>query len=91
MARECSSIRPRFLSRGLSPEWTLAFYGVQKKLEFDFIVAPGARPEPIRFEVGGTIRIVTDPSGNLILASTAGDVMLHKPVAYQQKDDRDSL
>jgi hypothetical protein len=68
------------------PGVTLAFYGVQKKLEFDFIVAPGARPEPIRFEVGGTIRIVTDPSGNLILASTAGDVMLHKPVAYQQKD-----
>ncbi len=68
------------------PGVTLAFYGVQKQVEFDFIVAPGARPDPIRFEVGGTLRIVTDPSGNLILASSAGDVMLHKPVAYQQKD-----
>jgi hypothetical protein len=63
----------------------MAFYGVQKQLEFDFIVAPGAIPAAIRLGVTGAKRIATDHSGNLILASSAGDVLLHKPVAYQQK------
>ena len=68
------------------PGVNLAFYGVQRQLEFDFIVAPGASPAPIRFGISGANRIATDNSGNLILASPAGNVLLHKPVAYQQKD-----
>jgi hypothetical protein len=68
------------------PGVAMAFHGVQKQLEFDFIVAPGAIPGAIRLGVTGANRIATDLSGNLILASSAGDVLLHKPVAYQQKD-----
>ncbi len=72
--------------RDVYPGVNLAFYGKQKQLEFDFIVAPGANITPIRLGVSGAKRVVTDDSGNLILASSAGDVLLHKPVAYQQKD-----
>ncbi|MGC1647342.1 MAG: SBBP repeat-containing protein [Candidatus Sulfotelmatobacter sp.] len=72
--------------RDVYPGVNLAFYGKQKQLEFDFIVAPGASITPIRLGVSGAKRVVTDDSGNLILASSAGDVLLHKPVAYQQKD-----
>jgi hypothetical protein len=72
--------------RDVYPGVDMAFYGVQKKLEFDFIVAPGASVAPIRLGVSGAKRIATDDSGNLVLASSAGDVLLHKPVAYQQKD-----
>ena len=72
--------------RDAYPGVDMAFYGVQKQLEFDFIVAPGASPAAIRLGVSGANRIVTDNSGNLILASSAGDVLLHKPVAYQEKD-----
>ena len=68
------------------PGVSMAFYGVQRQLEFDFIVAPGASPAPIRLDVSGTSRITLDDAGNLRLASTAGDVLLHKPVAYQEKD-----
>lgn len=68
------------------PGVSLAYYGEQKHLEFDFIVAPGASPAPIRLGISGANRISTDNSGNLILASSAGNVLLHKPVAYQQKD-----
>ncbi len=68
------------------PGVNLAFYGVQRQLEFDFIVAPGANPATIRFGVSGANRIATDNSGDLVLASSAGNVLLHKPVAYQQKD-----
>jgi Beta-propeller repeat len=72
--------------RDVYPGVNMAFYGVQKQLEFDFIVAPGASPAPIRLGVSGANKIATDHSGNLVLASSAGDVLLHKPVAYQQKD-----
>jgi beta-propeller repeat-containing protein len=68
------------------PGLDLAYYGVQKQLEFDFIVAPGASPAPIRFGISGVNRVTTDNSGNLILASSAGNVLLHKPIAYQQQD-----
>jgi hypothetical protein len=76
----------RISYRDAYPGVTMAFYGVQKQLEFDLIVAPGAIPAAIRLGVTGANRIATDHSGNLILASSVGDVLLHKPVAYQQKD-----
>ena len=72
--------------RDVYPGVNLAFYGKQKQLEFDFIVAPGASVAPIRLGVSGAKRVITDDSGNLVLASSAGDVLLHKPIAYQQKD-----
>ena len=71
----------RISYRDAYPGVDMAFYGVQKQLEFDFIVAPGASPAAIRLGVSGANRIATDHSGNLILASSAGDVLLHKPVA----------
>jgi hypothetical protein len=76
----------RISYREAYPGVSLAYYGAQKQLEFDFIVAPGASPAPIRLGISGANRISTDNSGNLILASSAGNVLLHKPVAYQQKD-----
>ncbi len=76
----------RISYRDIYPGINMAFYGVQKQLEFDFIVAPGAIPADIRLAVAGAHRIATDNSGNLILASSAGNVLLHKPVAYQQKN-----
>lgn len=65
------------------PGVNLAFYGAQRQVEFDFIVAPGADVAPIRLEASGARRVATDESGNLVLSSTAGKVTLHKPVAYQ--------
>ncbi len=76
----------RVAYREVYPGVDMAFYGIQKQLEFDFVVAPGASVEPIRLGISGAKRISTDQSGNLILASSAGNVLLHKPVAYQEKD-----
>ena len=76
----------RISYRDAYPGVNMAFHGEQKQLEFDFIVAPGAMPAAIRLGVTGAQRVATDEAGNLILASAAGDVLLHKPVAYQQKD-----
>jgi Beta-propeller repeat/Fibronectin type III domain len=68
------------------PGVDMAFHGERRHLEFDFIVAPGATPQPIAFHFTGAQRIKTDDSGNLVIASTAGDVLLHKPIAYQQQN-----
>ena len=69
------------------PGVNLAFHGQQKQLEFDFIVAPGADPKSIRFDVSGAKKISTDSTGNLVLSSAAGDVVLHKPVTYQKAEN----
>jgi Beta-propeller repeat len=68
------------------PGVNLAYHGVQRQAEFDFVVAPGANPEPIGFHFTGAQRIKTDDSGNLVISSAAGDVLLHKPVAYQEQN-----
>ncbi len=73
--------------RDVYPGVNMAFHGEQRQLEFDFIVAAGAHTEPIRLSITGATQITTDASGNLVLSSAAGDVLLHKPVAYQEKDN----
>lgn len=73
--------------REVYPGIDMAFHGHQRQLEFDFIVAPGANAAPIRFDVSGAQKISTDADGDLVLASKAGNVLLHKPVAYQEKNN----
>jgi hypothetical protein len=65
------------------PGVDLTFYGHQRQLEFDFIVKAGAEPSAIALNVEGTRKIHVDNSGDLVLSSEAGDLRLHKPVAYQ--------
>src|SRR5579862_3092250 len=77
----------RVAYRDVYPGVDMAFHGQQRQLEFDFIVAPGANPAPIGFNVSGARKISTDADGNLVLASKAGNVLLHKPVAYQEKNN----
>jgi hypothetical protein len=67
----------------LYPGVSLAFHGEQRQVEFDFIVSAGADPAAIRFGISNASNAVTDDAGNLVLSSMAGEVTLHKPVAYQ--------
>jgi hypothetical protein len=68
------------------PGVNLAYHGRDNRLEFDFIVAPGANPNHIALSFPGTHRLAADKSGNLVLLSSAGDLTLQKPVAYQERD-----
>jgi hypothetical protein len=72
--------------KGVYPGVDLAYYGQQSKLEFDFIVAPHSDPGPIGLAFSGAKCVGTDDAGNLVIATGAGDVVLHKPVAYQLQD-----
>jgi len=74
--------------RDVYPGVNMVFHGAQRQLEFDFVVSPGADPKTIGLGFKGAQKLATDASGNLVLASSAGDVVLHKPVAYQKKDGK---
>src|SRR6202453_1583801 len=71
--------------KNIYPGIDLAYYGEQSKLKFDFIVAPQSDPAAIDLAFTGAERLATDASGNLVISSAAGDVLLHKPVAYQRQ------
>jgi hypothetical protein len=67
------------------PGVNMAFHGAERDLEFDFVLAPGANPAPIRIQFAGDQGIKTNHSGDLVISSAAGDVLLHRPVAYQEQ------
>jgi hypothetical protein len=69
--------------KGIYPGVDLTYYGNQQQLESDFVVAPGANPQSIQFEVKGARETRIDAQGNLVLASSVGNVRLLRPVVYQ--------
>jgi hypothetical protein len=74
--------------KGIYPGIDLVYYGNQRQLEYDFIVAPGADPRRIAFDVEGAKRIRKDAQGDLVLKMETGDGELrwHRPVVYQEKN-----
>jgi Beta-propeller repeat len=70
----------------LYPGVDLAFHGPEKRLEFDYLVSPGADTSRIALGFQGLESLHTDNAGNLVLATSAGSVQLNKPVAYQAKN-----
>ncbi len=67
----------------------LVYYGTQRQLEYDFIVAPGADPRRIAFDVRGAKRVSWDEHGDLVLKMEVGEgeIRLPKPVVYQKKEN----
>lgn len=65
----------------------LAYYGNQGRLEYDFLVAPGADPDQIRLALAGASDIHVADSGDLLLATDLGDVLVQKPLVYQLGPD----
>jgi hypothetical protein len=61
----------------------LAYYGNQGRLEYDFIVAPGADPDQIKLAFEGASDVKIADSGDLLLATALGEVRLQQPVIYQ--------
>ena len=64
--------------------WTWFYYGKQRQLEYDFLVAPGADPKDIRLNFEGAEKISLDEEGNLVLHMYEGAVVQHTPEIYQE-------
>jgi uncharacterized protein (TIGR03437 family) len=61
------------------PGIDLVYYGSEGRLEYDFIVQPGANPASIRMRFSGAGRLKLAANGDL----EVGGLLQHKPVAYQ--------
>ena len=69
--------------RDVYPGVDLVFYGNQRQLEYDFIVAPGVDPTAITLGFQGVERVEPTAEGDLVLHFESGDVRLSKPLIYQ--------
>ncbi len=70
--------------RDIYPGVNLVYHGAQGALEYDLVLAPGARPNAIALVVDGAQRPRTDGQGNLVLAGSGGGALVWaRPVAYQ--------
>ncbi len=61
----------------------LVFYGSQRRLEYDFVVAPGADPRQISLGLPDATKISLDADGNVILRYGGKELQLTKPHVYQ--------
>jgi hypothetical protein len=67
------------------PGVDLVFYGRQGgRLEYDFVVSPGADPRRIRLRFDGAERKSLDEEGKLVLRVGEGRLEQHAPFAYQE-------
>jgi hypothetical protein len=66
------------------PGVDLVFYGNQRRLEYDFIVAPGADPKAIQLKIDGAHKMRINSHGDLVLSVADGEVELQKPLIYQK-------
>lgn len=65
------------------PGIDLLYYGNQQKLEYDFVVAPGAETKAIGLEFAGAERMRITASGDLALGRQEEALRWQKPVVYQ--------
>ncbi|HEV2492825.1 MAG TPA: SBBP repeat-containing protein [Terriglobia bacterium] len=67
------------------PGVNLEYYGTHRRLEYDFVVSPGADPRTIAFEIktGSSRPLRIDSSGALVIETGEGVVRMPKPVVYQ--------
>jgi hypothetical protein len=69
---------------GIYPGVDLVFYGNQRRLEYDFVVAPGADPKAIQLRIDGARKMGINSRGDVVLSVAEGEVELQKPLIYQQ-------
>ena len=69
--------------QNIYPGVDLVYYGSQRRMEYDFVVAPGCDPRGIALEFRGADKISVDSQGDLVLQMGAGDLRLRKPAIYQ--------
>jgi hypothetical protein len=82
-----SHVRYTNVYRGID----LVYYGTeQNRVEFDFVVSPGASPERIELRFDGSEQLRLDAAGNLIISprrdGTRADVTFESPRIYQEID-----
>ena len=71
------------LYRELYKNIDLKVYGMEKQIEYDFIVKPGGEVSDISFEYKDVKKTKIDEEGNLLIETDFGELQHAKPVCYQ--------
>jgi hypothetical protein len=66
------------------PGIDLSYYGRQGRLEYDFVVRPGADPNAIALRFAGARHLNLTSGGDLLLRVGGGELRLQKPHVYQE-------
>lgn len=69
---------------GVYPGVDLVYHGDRGRLEYDFVLAPGADPARIRLRFSGARRTALDKEGGLVLATPGGAIRQQRPRVYQE-------
>ncbi|MCP4214113.1 MAG: hypothetical protein GY765_05625 [bacterium] len=71
------------LYKSLYKNIDLKVYGLEKQVEYDWIVKPKGDPGAIRFQYRNVKGSRIDKEGNLLVETDFGEMMHKKPVSYQ--------
>jgi hypothetical protein len=69
--------------QNIYPGVDLKYYGNRQKMEYDFVVSPGADPSQIQIHYDGIKAMSVDADGQLVLETDWGTVTEMTPVVYQ--------
>jgi hypothetical protein len=72
------------LYKSLYKNIDLKVYGIEKEIEYDWIVKPDGNPKDIRFEYKNVKGTRLDEAGNLLIETDFGQLMHKRPVSYQR-------
>jgi hypothetical protein len=61
----------------------LKVYGIEKQVEYDWIVKPGANPADIKVAYKNAKKTYIDKEGNVVIETKFGKMFHKKPVSYQ--------
>ena len=73
----------RVRAAGIYEGIDVEYYGRDRQLEYDFLVAPGADPNQIVVAFDGVDATTVDAAGDLLLEVGGRTVRQHRPVAFQ--------
>jgi PKD repeat protein len=73
------------------PGISLVYYGNQRELEYDFVVAPGADTRQIKLGYQGARKLEVNADGDLVLSFSHGKMLSKKPLVYQERNGNRQL
>jgi hypothetical protein len=74
--------------RNLFPGVDAIFYGKDGEIEYDLVIAPGAKTAKLSFALEGARYMRLARNGDLVLRLNNGEVRQRRPKAYQERDGK---